>query len=208
MFGRNVPDDNQVTQYDGTPMADDNIPMSTAPPIAVDATMTPEPAAELTLPAPQQDDATKTDDDNSHPQTTHEETSEMAEPEIETLHHPETETVMNETTHNDDMPMRLTATPEAVPDIPAFTPPISNDSETSTNDDLNALKQEALRALSPLIAQLDQSPEEKYATTLMVYKGTNDQTLLPAIYEAAKNLTDDNAKAAAIYDVVQKINNL
>lgn len=75
-----------------------------------------------------------------------------------------------------------------------------------TMSNLSALRQEALRELSPLIGQLDQTPDEKYATAKMVYEETNDQNILSAVYEAAKNLTNEKAKAEAIYDIIKKIN--
>jgi hypothetical protein len=74
--------------------------------------------------------------------------------------------------------------------------------------DLSALKLEALHELSPLVGQLDQTPSEQYETAKMIYEGTNDQATLGAVYEAAKNLPDDRAKATAIYDVIKKIDAL
>lgn len=79
---------------------------------------------------------------------------------------------------------------------------------SGTLSDLSTLKQDALHELSPLIGQLNQTPDEKYATAKMVYEETKDQNILNAVYEAAKNLTDEKAKAEAIYDVIQKINEL
>lgn len=81
-----------------------------------------------------------------------------------------------------------------------------NITPTGTLNNLGALRQDALHELSPLIGHLDQTPDEKYATAKMVYEETKDQNLLSAVYEAAKNLPDDKAKAEAIYDVIQKIN--
>ena len=83
-----------------------------------------------------------------------------------------------------------------------------NITTSGTLNSLSSLKQDALRELSPLIEKLDQTPEEKYETAKMVYEETNDQNMLSIVYEAAKNLTDEKEKAAAIYDVVKKINEL
>jgi hypothetical protein len=97
--------------------------------------------------------------------------------------------------------------PEPTPDEELSSPAITiNTSGIMSN--LKALKQEALHELSPLIGQLDQTPDEKYATAKMVYEETNDQALLTSVYEAAKNLPDEKEKAEAIYDVIQKINAL
>ena len=73
---------------------------------------------------------------------------------------------------------------------------------------LSELKQAALRELSPLVGHLNQTPDEKYETAKMIYEETRDHTALTAVYEAAKNLTDEKAKAEAIYDVIQKISQL
>lgn len=106
------------------------------------------------------------------------------------------------------------ATPIGMP-LPSETPEVQSVpvSETAigitsagTLSNLGALRQDALHELSPLIGQLDQTPDEKYATAKMVYEETKDQNILSAVYEAAKNLPDEKAKAEAIYDVIQKIN--
>lgn len=102
--------------------------------------------------------------------------------------------------------------PSETPEVPAPTPdavlsstPIGIASNGSLSN-LNELKQDALRELSPLIGYLDQSPEEKYNTAKMVYEETKDQNLLSSVYEAAKNLPDDKSKAQAIYEIVKLIN--
>ena len=94
---------------------------------------------------------------------------------------------------------------EPTPDVELSSPPVTL-STSGSKMDLSALKLEALHELSPLIGQLDLSPEEKYATAKMVYEETNDQALLSSVYEAAKDLPDDKTKAEAIYDVIKKIN--
>jgi hypothetical protein len=73
-------------------------------------------------------------------------------------------------------------------------------------DDLLAIKQGALQALSPLISHLDQTPEEKFRTTMMLIQATDDQTKLKEAYDAAQAITDDKARAQALLDVVNEIN--
>jgi hypothetical protein len=106
-----------------------------------------------------------------------------------------------------------TDTPEPTPDAE-----LSTSTSTSIDDSmatssvvptsLTSLKQEALRELSPLIGHLDQTPDEKYTFAKMMYEETKNQDLLSKVYEAAKGLIDEKAKAKAIYDIVQKINDL
>ncbi len=180
MFGHDKQDYNDDND-------DNSVAVSIIPPAPVDdTTATPQDlSAELSLPAPASDapvaDVPATD-------------APAAEAEVGSE-------------HVESLP-DFSATPE----VPAPTPDaeLSGSSvDVSAGGDLsslNSLKQDALHELSPLIGHLDQTPDEKYATAKMVYEETNDQNLLSAVYEAAKNLTDDKAKAEAIYDVIQKIN--
>jgi hypothetical protein len=74
------------------------------------------------------------------------------------------------------------------------------------NDDLLAIKQSALKQLSPLVSHLDQSPEEKFHTTMMMIQAADDQTLIKDAYEAAQNISDEKARAQALLDIVNEIN--
>jgi hypothetical protein len=60
---------------------------------------------------------------------------------------------------------------------------------------LLSIKQEALEKLSPLIGQLDQSPEEKFHTTMMMIQASDNQELVKDAYEAAQKITDEKEKA-------------
>jgi hypothetical protein len=73
-------------------------------------------------------------------------------------------------------------------------------------DELLDLKQSALHELSPLIGHLEQSPEEKFRTTMMMIQASDDQTLLTTAYEAAKAISDEKARAQALLDIVNEIN--
>ncbi|CAN5380123.1 hypothetical protein BH09PAT4_BH09PAT4_07610 [soil metagenome] len=74
------------------------------------------------------------------------------------------------------------------------------------NDDLLAIKQSALKQLSPLVSHLDQSAEEKFHTTMMMIQAADDQTLIKDAYEAAQNIADEKARAQALLDIVNEIN--
>lgn len=108
-----------------------------------------------------------------------------------------------------DVPMlpEQPAEPEALSVDDQASEPVAQASSPAQQS-LSELKQAALRELSPLINHLNQSTDEKYETAKMVYEETHDHATLNAVFEAAKNLTDEKAKAEAIYDVVQKINQL
>lgn len=72
--------------------------------------------------------------------------------------------------------------------------------------DLIELKQSALQELSPLVGHLEQTPEEKFRTTMMMIQASDDQSMLPAAFEAAKAIEDEKARAQALLDVINEIN--
>lgn len=125
-------------------------------------------------------------------------------------------------------PAEPTATPIAIPDdlsagLDLSAPPLTDlpptqgtDAAASTapsttpatvgSDDLLTIKQEALQQLSPLVGHLEQTPEEKFRTTMMMIQAADDQSLIKAAYEAAKQITDEKTRAQALLDIVNEIN--
>lgn len=83
------------------------------------------------------------------------------------------------------------------------TTPVSN---APAADDLLNIKQDALHELSPLVDHLEQSPEEKFRTTMMMIQASDDHSLIRPAYDAAKQITDEKARAQALLDVVNEIN--
>ncbi|HUD08142.1 MAG TPA: hypothetical protein VMQ52_03625 [Candidatus Saccharimonadales bacterium] len=73
-------------------------------------------------------------------------------------------------------------------------------------NDLIAIKQQALQQLNPLLQHLDQTPEEKFRTTMMMIQGADNKSLIPDAYQAAQQITDDKVRAQALLDVVNEIN--
>jgi hypothetical protein len=95
--------------------------------------------------------------------------------------------------------------------VPTVVPaPVPSDvptpSSPAISGDLLDLKQAALQELSPLIGHLEQSPEEKFRTTMMMIQASDDQSLLHAALAAAKDIKDEKARAQALLDVVNEIN--
>ncbi len=85
----------------------------------------------------------------------------------------------------------------------------ANPPETPVSEDtadLLALKQQALGELTPLVNHLDQSPEEKFRTTMMMLQSTDNQSLLKDAYAAAQIIPDDKIRAQALLDVINEIN--
>ncbi len=90
--------------------------------------------------------------------------------------------------------------------VPVHTNPPAPVAITPVPNDLMQIKQQALQQLSPLISHLEQSPEERYRTAMMMLQATDDQTLIKTAYEAAQAITDEKAKAQALFDIVNEIN--
>lgn len=99
-------------------------------------------------------------------------------------------------------------TPPAVTDNAVIEPSTSNDTPSAAGapEDLLSIKQGALQALTPLVTHLDQTPEEKFKTTMMMIQAADDQSLIKDAYAAAQAITDEKARAQALLDVVNEIN--
>ena len=76
----------------------------------------------------------------------------------------------------------------------------------SPTSDLLDIKQDALQQLSPLVGHLNQTPEEKFRTTMMMIQASDDQTLISQAYAAAKEITDEKTRAQALLDIINEIN--
>lgn len=99
------------------------------------------------------------------------------------------------------------ATPEPAPSAPPTDDaPVSQPATEADSDSLLSLKQQALAQLSPLVGHLDQSPEERFRTTMMLIQSTDNQELLQTAYDAAQAISDEKARAQALLDVINEIN--
>jgi hypothetical protein len=76
----------------------------------------------------------------------------------------------------------------------------------SHEDDLLKLKQQALQSLAPLVDHLEQDPEEKFKTTMMMIQASDNADLIPEAYETANQIPDEKVRAQALLDVVNEIN--
>jgi hypothetical protein len=97
-------------------------------------------------------------------------------------------------------------------DAPDAATPVAgavSDDQADDQGDPNTLldiKQQALQQLSPLVGHLDQTPEERFRTTMMMIQASDNKALIPDAYEAARSITDEKAKAQALLDIVNEIN--
>ena len=92
--------------------------------------------------------------------------------------------------------------------LPPTQDPVASDDTSSTNDngDLISIKQQALSQLSPIIDHLDQAPEDKFKTLMMMIQANDNQELIKEAYEAAQQITDEKTKSQALLDIVNEIN--
>lgn len=135
--------------------------------------------------------------------TTEETVDEAGAPEVTT-----TETKTETTTPEDTTPDVTEEVAEEITATPAFSDGATTDSSATTedHDGLLDLKKEALGELAPLIDQLDQSPEEKFKTTMMMIQATDDSNLVKIAHDAAQKITDEKIRAQALLDIVNEIN--
>lgn len=92
---------------------------------------------------------------------------------------------------------------------PATTAPAAPEPDnglTASPNDLLRIKQDALQQLSPLVDHLEQSPEERFRTIMMMIQATDDSSLIKEAYDIAQQITDEKVKAQALLDVVNEIN--
>jgi hypothetical protein len=107
------------------------------------------------------------------------------------------------TTPADDTPGEPVESPEPVEEPVS---PMSAPAGPAPCGDLIDIKQQALSELSPLLGHLDQPPEERFRTTMMLIQASDNQSLIPQAYEAAKQITDEKVRAQALLDIVNEIN--
>jgi hypothetical protein len=68
------------------------------------------------------------------------------------------------------------------------------------------IRRDALQQLTPIVSHLDQTPEERFRTVMMMLQATDDQNLVKDAYDAANKIPDEKARAQALLDVVNEIN--
>jgi len=72
--------------------------------------------------------------------------------------------------------------------------------------DLAKLKQQALQNLAPLIDKLDQPPEDRFKTLMMMIQASDNPQYLDEAYAAASGISDEKERAKALLDIVNEIN--
>lgn len=96
------------------------------------------------------------------------------------------------------VPVTVTPTAPAMSSAPV--------TATPSADDLADIKQKALHELMPVVDHLDQTPEEKFRTTMMIIQASDNRDLIKTAYEAAMQIADEKERALALVSVVNEIN--
>ncbi|HSX06212.1 MAG TPA: hypothetical protein VLG92_00640 [Candidatus Saccharimonadia bacterium] len=104
------------------------------------------------------------------------------------------------------MPSEPTSAPEPTFDTQAASAPAEPSPSSPLDSNLLSLKQQALAQLEPLVDQLDQTPEEKFRTTMMLIQSTDNHGLIQDAYATAQSITDEKVRAQALLDVINEIN--
>lgn len=107
-----------------------------------------------------------------------------------------------------------TSTPDSTTDTDSSTSAIIEPEKTdiaassapSDSADLETIKSSVLEELMPIVSQLDQGPEDKYRTLMMLIQSSDNQSLIKDAYEAAHQIEDPKAKAEALLNIVNEIN--
>lgn len=73
---------------------------------------------------------------------------------------------------------------------------------------LEAIKNNALNELRPLVDKLNLSAEEKFDTYLLIIRSTDDASLVAPAFEAARAIADETGKAQALFEIVKEIDYL
>lgn len=92
--------------------------------------------------------------------------------------------------------------PLASDEAAAVTTPVPG----AASGELETIKSSVLEELAPIVNELDQEPEERYRTLMMVIQASDNQELVKDAYEAAQKIEDKKAKAEALLNILNEIN--
>ncbi len=89
--------------------------------------------------------------------------------------------------------------------IPEPDPKAAASKPTSSLSELDKIKKSALDELQPLIKHVEQSPEERFETVMMMIRSNDDPGLVSQAYEAAKGIENEKTRANALLNIVSEI---
>lgn len=89
------------------------------------------------------------------------------------------------------------------PTAPAVEASVNTMNEPNGNS-LDDLRQKALRDLRPIVDRVELNDEESFDVLLLLIRETDDESLLPRAYEAARQIQDEARRAQALLDVIKE----
>ncbi len=115
---------------------------------------------------------------------------------------------INESTDKTDLELadESKPVPVSVPEDTEEEAPAPTINVDSTPSDLVEIKKSALQELSPLLDELDQTPEAKLNILMMTIQASDDQSLIPQAFETAKKIEGKKPRAEAMLDIINEIN--
>ncbi len=176
MFGQNNNDDSQNQPAQDT-SAIGSAPVNSTPPPDFFNPAAQPPAEQTTTPTP----------DTSAPDLPDNDSFPLADPNPTDFTAPSTPADGPDNDVIDELASEQPAAPAAPSPV-----------DTPSNDELLSMKQAALQQLNPLVGHLDQSPEEKFRTVMMMIQATDDHTKLGEAFDLAKQISDDKTRAQAL----------
>ena len=120
---------------------------------------------------------------------------------------------MAELASNQDQPAVAEATDpvettDAAADLPTETMALDASSESLSApalvSDLDELRKKALSDLRPIVDKVELNDEESFYILLLLIRETDDESLLPKAYEAARQIRDEARRAQALLDVIKE----
>lgn len=103
-----------------------------------------------------------------------------------------------------DPPPEEPANP-SVPELTVEPTPALATEPAGDLDGLDDIKKNALDELQPLIEHVEQSPEERFETVMMMIRSKDDPSLVNQAYEAAKGIENEKVRANALLNIVSEI---
>lgn len=106
-----------------------------------------------------------------------------------------------------DMEQAASAEPVAATSEPEpMTAPVNSgfSMEMPTANDLDELRKKALTDLRPIVDKVELNDEESFDVLLLLIRETDDESLLPRAYEAARQIQDEARRAQALLDVIKE----
>lgn len=100
-------------------------------------------------------------------------------------------------------PVVIEAPVVEAPTTPAMEASVNIMNEPNGNS-LDDLRQKALRDLRPIVDKVELNDEESFDVLLLLIRETDDESLLPRAYEAARQIQDEARRAQALLDVIKE----